>query len=467
MKNKKEILKRIAEKRFRRELRSREKKRLLRKSFQKKYEVARESLNQDTSFENIFDKWLPPNLKYLLTCEQSDFHYDKVIKDIPENNGVFLVPKEFSLIDYPEVSFKFIKNVLGALLSKKYSEIIIDYTQCNRLDLGAQVFLDIILKEIISFYNKCNTFKSTRPFIKRIGGKCKPKTDIEKLLYSVGSPAIHTNKTIHFPDILPYKLCIHNRDESGNPIKIREQKDIDTTKLVDYVLDSLKKINRTLTLDKLDDLSTVIGEILINAEEHSTTKHRFSIGYFQDIKQNGNHFGVFKLIILNFGKTIYDKFKDPDCPNVEVVRKMKSLSEQYTRKKFFIFKSFEEETLWTLYALQEGVTSIAPERYIKRGHGSIQFIESFFNIKGKMKERDDISKMTILSGNTNITFDGTYNIKKKSIDGEEFKYMTFNESGNIEDKPDASFVKFVDKYFPGTIISAKILFNNDDLIEST
>ena len=103
MKNKKEILKRIAEKRFRRELRSREKKRLLRKSFQKKYEVARESLNQDTSFENIFDKWLPPNLKYLLTCEQSDFHYDKVIKDIPENNGVFLVPKEFSLIDYPEV----------------------------------------------------------------------------------------------------------------------------------------------------------------------------------------------------------------------------------------------------------------------------------------------------------------------------------------------------------------------------
>lgn len=465
MKNRKEIIKRIAKKRFKRVLRSREKKRLLRKSFQKKIEVARESLNQDTSFENILEKWLPPNLKYLLNCDKSEFHYNSAIKNIPNNNGVFLVPKEFSLIDYPKETFRFIKNVLGALLSQKYSEIIIDYTQCNRLDLDAQVILDIILKEIISFYNKCRIFKSTRPFIKKIGGKCKPKTDIEKLLYSVGSPAIHANKTIRFPDIVPYELCIHNRDMGGDPIRIREQKDIDTTKLVQYVLDSLKKINRTLADETIDNLSTVIGEILINAEEHSTTKHRFSIGYFQDIKKDGNHFGVFKLIILNFGKTIYDKFKDADCPNIDIVRKMVSLSKQYTKKKFFIYKSFEEETLWTLYSLQEGVTSIAPERYTKRGHGSIQFIESFFNIKGTIKEKDNISRMTILSGNTSIIFDGTYKIKKKSIGGDEFKFMTFNKSGNIEDKPDDRFVKFVDNYFPGTIISAQILFNNDDITE--
>ena len=416
------------------------------------------------SFENIFDKWLPPNLKYLLTCEKSDFHYDKVTKNIPENNGNFLVPKQFSLIDYPKESFIFIQQVLGALVKQKYLEIIIDYRQCERVDLGAQVLLDIILKETIRFYNKCNVFKSTRSKVKKIGGKCKHNTDIQKLLYSVGSPAIHTDKTISFPDIIPYKLCIHNRDDGGDPIKIREQKDIDTTKLVDYVLDSLKKINRTLTLDKLDDLSIVIGEILINAEEHSTTKHRFSIGYFQELKQNGNHFGIFKLIILNFGKTIYDKFKDPGCPNKDAVNKMKLLSEQYTKRKYFVFKSFNEETLWTLYALQDGVTSIAPERYTKRGHGSIQFIESFFNIKGKMKEKDDVSKMTILSGNTNITFNGNYNITEKEVNGENFKYMTFNTSGNIEDKPDSKYVKFVDNYFPGTIICAKILFNNDDLI---
>jgi len=143
---------------------------------------------------------------------------------------------------------------------------------------------------------------------------------------------------------------------------------------------------------------------------------------------------------------------------------MRTISEQYTKKKFFVFKEFEEETLWTLYAMQDGVTSVAPERYIRRGNGSIQFIESFFNIKGRMKEFDDISKMTILSGNTNITFDGTYNITNGMIGDEEYKYMTFTTSGKIEDKPDSRFVKYVNNYFPGTIISAKILFNEDDLI---
>lgn len=464
MKDKKFILLRIANKRFRRELRSREKRKLRRKSHIKEIEKAKSLLNNDTSSENIWDKWLPSNIKYLLSCENSDFHYEKVIKDIPLNNGNFIVPENFSLTDYPQESYKFIQQLLGALVTQRYSNITIDYTNCKRVDLGAQVLLDIIQKESISFYKKCNLFKSTRSRVKNIGGKCQPNSNIQKLLYSVGSPAILSNNTINFPDIIPYKLCIHNRDEEGDPIKIREQKDLDTTKLVDYVLDCLKTLNRKLTSDKLDDLSTVIGEILINAEEHSTTKHRFSIGYFHEMNGDGKHYGVFRLVILNFGKTIYEKFKDPDCPNQHVVSKMKNLSEQYTKKKFFVFKQFEEETLWTLYALQDGVTSIAPERYIKRGNGSIQFIESFFNIKGRMKEFDDVSKMTILSGNTNITFDGSYNITKGFVDNEEYKYMTFNESGKIEDKPDSKFVKFVDNYFPGTIISAKILFNEDDLI---
>lgn len=208
-------------------------------------------------------------------------------------------------------------------------------------------------------------------------------------------------------------------------------------------------------------MCTVIGEILINAEEHSTTKCRFSIGYFQELNNNGKHCGVFKLAILNFGKTIYETFSDPGCPNKEVVEKMKALSENYTKKGFFTFRKLEEETLWTLYALQEGVTSIANK---KRGNGSIQFIESFFNMKEDKENCDKVSRMSILSGSTCITFNGEYKITEKEIDGDKFKFMTFNKSGNIEEKPDENFVKCVDNYFPGTIISAEILFNEGDFI---
>jgi hypothetical protein len=465
LKNKFQILKNVSDKRFRRRLKSKRKREAKRRKTHLLWVKAKESLGGDISYENIINKWLPVNISYILACENSDFHIEKVVKDIPENGGVFKVPKEFSIVDHPNESFKFIQNILGALVLQKYTKMVIDYSECKRVDLGAQVLLDIILKDIILFFNRCKGFKPTMPRVKEINGINIKDKNVQKLLFSVGSPAIHSNRTVNFPDIIPYKLCIHDREIDGDPIAIREQKDLDTTKLIDYVIDCLKSLGRTLTGDKLDDLSTVIGEILINAEEHSTTKFRFSIGYFHKIEINGKQFGVFRLAILNFGKTIYEKFKDRDCPNKSVVKKMTALSERYTTKKFFFSKAFEEETLWTLYALQDGVTSVAPDRYKKRGTGSITFIESFFNIKGKMKEVDEFSRMAILSGNTNITFDGTYNTTPGLVDGEEYKFMTFNKTGSIEDKPDPKYVKYVDNYFPGTIISAKILFNEDDLIE--
>lgn len=143
---------------------------------------------------------------------------------------------------------------------------------------------------------------------------------------------------------------------------------------------------------------------------------------------------------------------------------MRRLSTKYTSKGFLSFRKFEEENLWTLYALQEGVTSI-PDK--KRGHGSIQFIDSFFSLKGEAINSDEKSRMTILSGHTRITFDGTYRIQEKNIDGQPFKVMTFNKSGNIEDAPDKKYVKYEDNYFPGTTISARIFLSEDDFENGT
>src|SRR5690606_10795125 len=111
------------------------------------------------------------------------------------------------------------------------------------------------------------------------------------------------------------------------------------------------------------------------------------------------------------GKTIYEKFKSEDCPNQEIVTKMKNLSHSYTKRNLFFQREFEEENLWTLYALQEEVSSISPTEY-KRGNGSIRFIDSFFNIKGS-QTIDDISYLTIQSGRTRIHFNGEYSIVNK------------------------------------------------------
>lgn len=461
MKNIKGILLRLETKRYIRGLRSRKRKKNRRRQITQDFYLLKKNLNNDFSYENLKEKWFPKNLKYLLNrgkCslyKKSQLFYSKEV-------GVFTVPKHFSLVDSPEQSYELISSFTSALIDQKYKKIYLDYKQCEKVDLGTQVYLDIILKDFFSFSDRCDRHPRTRLYTNELGGINISNIDVNKLLFSVGSSAIHIKKTTQFQDIIPYKLRIHDASTKST-LQNLEQKDIDTTELVDYVITCLKRVNKKLTGEKLDDLCTVIGEILINAEEHSTTNCRYSIGYFHDIPDDNKHYGIFRLAILNFGDTIYEKFKDKNCQNKEIVNKMKNLSNKYTERNYFLGSQFEEETLWTLYALQEGVTSVDPRKYKKRGNGSIRFIESFFNIKGVAEDDDKTSKMTILSGNTCIVFNGKYNIQRKVINDDEYKVMTFNDSGNIEDKPDKEYVKFVKNYFPGTMISAEILFDEGDI----
>ncbi len=408
--------------------------------------------------QNLIEKFIPSNLKYLTLNDNSPFNLNSIEKKRYKSNGRIEIPDIFSIIDNTNESYEILRKIISALLLERNNKVILDYHFCNKVDLSTQVLLDIILQDFFLFIKNCqqNNKQVIGIFPVTIGGS-NINNKIDKLLFSVGSPAVLNKDQRKFDDIIPYPLCIHDTESSKDPIKKIESKDLDTTALAEYVLESLARMNKSLSSEKLDDLCTVIGEILINAEEHSTTRYRFSIGYFEEKKEGEKHYGIFRLVILNFGQTIYEKFKDPDCPNKPIVDKMKTLSDSYTKRNLLKWKTFEEESLWTLYALQEGVTSIPK----KRGNGSIQFIESFFNIKESV-EADNFSRLLILSGNTKIIFDGTYCIEEKEIDYHKFKVMTFNKTGNIEDKPDNNFVRYSDSYFPGTLISAKILLNDDD-----
>ncbi|MFS2637387.1 hypothetical protein AAH119_23655 [Bacteroides thetaiotaomicron] len=460
MKSRKCILIRIALHKHFNNVKRKKKKRSKRRLEHRLYLQILQGFGGRPSIDNVIEKYLPSNIMYLLTEENSPLNLN-LIKETPSQyEGIYKVPVIFSLIENANKSYEFLKSLTAALAFQRNRKIIIDYKECKKITLEAQVFLDIILKEMIVFYRRCERIPKFSPYVEQIKGNNIVDNNIKKILYSVGSPAIHANKHLKFPEVIPYSLCIHEVEEEN--VKQIEQKDLDTTALVEYVIACLNRMNKSIAPEKLDDLCTVIGEILINAEEHSTTKFRFSIGYFEEKEIDSVHVGVFQLVILNFGKTIYEKFKDPNCPNQDIVDKMKNLSHSYTQKNFLQKKKFEEETLWTLYALQEGVTSVPTNKYIKRGNGSIRFIESFFNIKGS-QDVDNISRLVIQSGCSNITFDGKYNIVEKQIGEESFKIMTFNNSGNIEDKPDNKYVQCVDNYFPGTFISAQILLNEDDL----
>ena len=388
-----------------------------------------------------------PNIQYLIS------QVNAFAKDYTDRKGgYFFIPENFSLADNPGESFGFLKVLLNTLIRDTADHVTIDYSKCTHIDLDASICMDIILMDYISYINTCRQFRKHLR-LQRIMPVHYERKEVEKVLFSIGAFRNLGGLKVEFPDITPYHLCIGNKNKKEDPIVLASKKEIDITNLVDYIIESLSKMKRTLSAEAISNFAQIIGEVLINAEEHSTTQYRYSIGYMQEYSQEEEHYGLFNLVIMNFGETIYEKFKSKECPNDAVVKRMKELSSSYSFKNLFD-KSLNEEILWTLYALQEGVTSYANW---KRGNGSIRFIESFFNLKGENTINDEVSRLTILSGHARITFDGTYEIIEKTREGNKFKIMAFNNNGDIEQKPDKKCVTFVNNYFPGTLINAKIL----------
>ena len=456
MKNRKNITDRIGRKRHQKNLKRKKKK--LRK--------LRSLRNAHDLYKNVIevkDSFLSETLVFLKNSTntellQPDFYSSEDFN----RKKVFIVPKVFSLVESPNPTYRFIKDVINSIYHNKVVQLELDYRNAKTVHIGAQLVLDILLREMFNYAKDLSKKGSHLSSLSSVSAININNVDIRKMLYSIGSFAIHRNMARNFPDIIPYRLCEFKKSSlTGDVLFNIEKKEKDVTQMVDYVISSLARMNKELTSDSIEDLSIIIGEILINAEEHSQFNHRYSIGYFQEFGKDGDKFGIFNLAILNFGWTIYDKFKDPDCPRPDIVEQMLDLSEKYTKKKLFS-SDIKEETLWTLYALQEEVTSVSKVKNEKRGNGSIKFIESFFNLKGD-KKVDRISRLALLSGNTSIVFDGTYGVQSVVKQGESFKVMTFNDTHDISDKPSAKYVKYVPNYFPGTIITAQILINKDDL----
>jgi hypothetical protein len=247
---------------------------------------------------------------------------------------------------------------------------------------------------------------------------------------------------------LPVRICNQLQQNVWSKVEIV------LTEIVEYIKSCILELNRDLTPEAENEFYKVIGEVMGNALEHGTIPGSYAIGFFEENHTETEDYGIFNFCIFNFGDTIYQTFKNDNCVNKSTVRQMEDLSTEYTKKGWFSPSEMEEETLWTLYALQEGVTSKSE----KRGNGSIQYIENFFRLKGDL-ENDDFSKMVLISGNSRIIFDGTYKIvQDPPQNGQKGpKRITFNNSRQLSELPDRKYVNSSENFFPGTLISARIL----------
>ena len=465
---KKEVSIYLQLKRFRRRLKSKKKQKQRRLSKQKELLRNKAIRYQGSLIHNSSEAlayFMTRHFLHLITTEKSPFYQDKLESEGRQKRNVIHIPENFSILSNPEPSYKVLKQLVEAIAYQNCEELCFDYQNCSNCDLATQVFLDSILKSFDKYIRLCKAAGITQYIrIGKVGGEHIHNPSLQKMINSVGSPVELINRRMHYKDVEPFRLrMVDSRDVTK--ARFEGQKEIDATELIEYVERCLSRFNKTLKQDAKQALGTVLGETLANAEEHSTLHNRYLIGYMEETNDSQSHYGLLNVVIMNTGSTIYERFKYPnedETINMECVGQMQALSEKFTKKGFFDFNKFTEENLWTLYSLQGGV-SIVPREVRNRGNGTIGFIKSFFSLKGST-DVDNISRMTILSGNTRIDFDGTYQISESvGTGGRKIERMTFNDTNSLDDKPDSKYVYNTKHYFPGTLISAQLLINDDDV----
>jgi hypothetical protein len=267
-------------------------------------------------------KKLPPILDFLLT-NKNVFSSNPVV--IPKD-GILRVPEIFSLSDAPVETSQFLKSFLYSLRFPPRDSLIIDYSKCKRIDLGASITMDIIFTEFIEHFQKLQKYNLPLQILS-ISGQNLHDENVKRFIFSIGTHRTITGIKLNYPDIATYPLRIGKKGSNLGSIEI------ESTKLVEHIEKCLGMMKMTLNQPAQENLADIIGEVLNNAEIHSSTDYRYSIGHFEKSKEGDKNVGVFQFVIFNFGQTIYERLKDKEtCLNQDAVVEMLHLSEEYTKK---------------------------------------------------------------------------------------------------------------------------------------
>lgn len=368
-----------------------------------------------------------------------------------------IVPRCFSISDNPDDTIDFLRELYyyGSRLDIK--EINIDHSECYDLEIAASTIMDVIVLAIKEFHRRS---KSNISFCGTIPAEGRVKD-----VFMASGLAVHMELdmeqriSIDWEKIKRFKLIsgYHRSEISG----------ITATKLTEYIITCMETQGYTLKSRGRNLLGNLFGEVLNNCEIHGGEDTTwFALGHYQQYK-TAEKYGEIQLVIFDFGNTIYEQLKE-STTSEETKEKLRYFS--HVHEKYF-GKKWTEEMLYTLLALQEGISRLkngSVEGNRRRGIGTVRLIESFQQIGQTHDKRKPL--MTITSGSTHIKFDRTYRLKKEEFNDKEMgegqrRIIAFNENNDIFQPPEHKFVQHLSTFFPGTIISMKFFFDREYLTQ--
>jgi len=371
------------------------------------------------------------------------------------------IPETFSLITHPNEAIATLETIRRAAGTPGIKSIELDYSGCTNLDLCASVVQDVIAlrgKRQAAFRGSQVNFP----------GKFSKIDDVNLLLVTNGilKQLNHPISKALPPDLTSRLRFSNLKIGRPGPLYLSSEAEIAATELADFFDGVLRTEHYQLRPEWKANLIQLTAEVLDNVEQHAQGERSWhTIGYYkQDTKPDCG--GECHIVLFNFGETIYESLNRPDTSG-ELKRQIRELASEHKNRALFtrlaenvgiLTPLWEEESLWTLYALQEGVSRFMnkPEG-IDRGNGSIKMLEFFAELVSSEPQ------MALVSGKTHILFDGRYRLSEVQIGTERRKIIAFNEANDLHERPDPRCVQTIRRHFPGTLVSLKFKIKSSDL----
>lgn len=397
-------------------------------------------------------------LDFFSFINKSKFYIRRKVKNTFENNAFIKIPEIFSLIENPTEVIQLYQTIFN-ISKKKYKGIFFDHSECKVIDIAASTVMDIFIMNLDDYYKK-------RDISLNYYGRLPQDTKNKIILFASGivKHLEATDKNIEreigkLTESGQIKLLeLINGGQSSKTLRVKKTNvsGFAADQLSNYFRECLETQGWSITPEGVDYICQLVGETINNSELHSGEFCQwFTLGHYSQDKDTDH--GECQIVLFNFGQTIYEGLKK-SMLSEELRRSLQYLSDMHTQKGFFNVKIWDEETLWTLYSLQDGVSRFTSDDEPDRGTGTVKLIDAFQKIGGTSYGKSP--QMSIISGHACIYFDGKYILQNVQV-GKEFRQrIAFNEQNDLELPPDPNYVKRLDYYFPGTVISMKFYLDS-------
>lgn len=215
-----------------------------------------------------------------------------------------------------------------------------------------------------------------------------------------------------------------------------------------------------LTDDARSNFAVIIGEILDNAERHSSVKDRdgtWTVAAFMARREiEGEEVYACHMAFLSLGDTFAEGLESTSSPRIREVLG------HYVDEQKRNAAPQSRETLITLAAIQDGITC-DPRAFEdgRGGTGLLDIADMVYALAASDAARAS-ARVTIISGRSCIMLNGPY-IRGVSEDDDDPRKLWCNATNSRKEAPSSDHVFDLPIKLPGTVISVSFKLDTDYL----